>query len=268
YFRAFPDAFTLIFDRDAFLRLIWPVVVVITAAFTVSSWRFSRRVVPLILIGVWIALAGISHAERHHFYYMFAVGAFLAVLFWTAWRTRGHGARALASVIFVGTLIAAHPTAHLSSIDGVRIARGPLAPGWKQMWDIPRARYAVFPVADAEHVQELRKYVTEHLGPGDTFFDFTNLPILYFLLDRRAPIRQYEVPFYQSEVLQREVIARLDRDKGVRLAVMAFPGYGGIDLIPNEKRVPLVWSYLKAHFEPAFEEKGLIVWKRREARAE
>lgn len=58
------------------------------------------------------------------------------------------------------------------------------------------------------------------LRPGETFYDFVNAPILYFLFDLPCPIRQPEVPFYQSEEGQREVIARLESDPSVRAVLM------------------------------------------------
>ena len=100
------------------------------------------------------------------------------------------------------------------------------------------------------------------MKPNETFFDFANMPILYYLFDRRCPVRQPEVPFYESETLQREVIARLDGDPTVRAALVQFPnqGFVAIDGVPNAIRAPLVAQYLREHFAPAYASDGVVFW--------
>jgi hypothetical protein len=102
------------------------------------------------------------------------------------------------------------------------------------------------------------------LGPGETFYDFVNLPILYFLFDRSCPVRQYEVPFYESEEGQREVIARLESDHTVRAVLMSFGTFSGgpIDGVPNAERVPLVWEWIQKHFQPGYSRDGVVFWVR------
>jgi hypothetical protein len=106
--------------------------------------------------------------------------------------------------------------------------------------------------------------VQGQLRPGETFYDFANVAILYFLFDRSCPVRQYEVPFYESEEAQREVIARLERDRSVRAVLISFPPSGGmsIDNVPNAVRAPLVWRWVQQRFRPAYERDGVVFWLR------
>ena len=108
------------------------------------------------------------------------------------------------------------------------------------------------------------RYAQPRLAAGETFFDFSNHNLLYFLLDRDCPIRQPEVAFYESEPLQREVIARLDADRRVRFAIAAAGvDAASVDGIPNSTRAPLVWQYIQQHFTLDHEEAGLQFWYRK-----
>ncbi|HWW60418.1 MAG TPA: hypothetical protein VN181_03530, partial [Thermoanaerobaculia bacterium] len=104
-----------------------------------------------------------------------------------------------------------------------------------------------------------------NLKPDETFFDFTNRGLLYFLLDRDCPIRQYEVAFYETEEKQREVITRLQRDPRVVMAIVPAAGNDGtsVDDVANTLRAPLVWKYLQENFEPATREGDVVIWRRR-----
>jgi hypothetical protein len=102
------------------------------------------------------------------------------------------------------------------------------------------------------------------LAPDATYFDFSNVPALYYLTARRLPIRQIQVAQYEDERLQREVIAALERDRSVQLALVHFPYFSfTLDGVPNTTRAPLVAQYLQTHFAPAFERGGVVFWKRR-----
>ena len=102
------------------------------------------------------------------------------------------------------------------------------------------------------------------LRPGETFFDFANAPILYYLMERDCPIPWPEVPLYESQQSQREVIETLERNRKIRAVLTAFPGaFPDIDGIHNRNRAPLVWTYIEKNFQPAFSENGVEFWTRR-----
>jgi len=127
---------------------------------------------------------------------------------------------------------------------------------------LTRARGGWFEPDNARKLTAAQAFIDRALKPNETFFDFANMPILYYLFDRRCPVRQPEVPFYESETLQREVIARLDGDPTVRAALVQFPnqGFVAIDGVPNAIRAPLVAQYLREHFAPAYASDGVVFW--------
>lgn len=255
---AFPDVLVALLDRTVFPYLFW-CAVAIFAGVMLPRPR-SRRREPLLLVAVWIVLSAISYAERHHLYFSILAGVVVVAAILPLLRRRS----ALAIPAIVATLALANPTTHLGVLGWMRQSRGPLDAKWVEVPDLPRARGALFFAPDANVLASAQKYVSLSLAPGETFFDFTNSGILYFLLRRDSPIRWYEVAFYESEEAQREVIRTLESNRKVRaVLVPATPlGRFAIDGIPNADRAPLVWEYLRANFHPDFQEGEVVFWRR------
>jgi xanthosine utilization system XapX-like protein len=247
---AFPDALAALLDRDAFLYLFWCCTAIFVGV-TVTR-RASRRLEPLVLLGVFIVVTAISYAERHHLYF----GMLACVLLVSVARH---------PLAIAALIVLAAPTTHIGVIGHMREARGPLEPAWRELREIPRARGALVHEWDAAFITSARKYVELSLGPDDTFFDFTNSGILYFVLRRDCPIRHYEVAFYESEGAQRAVIAALESNPRVRAVLVPRHPTArfAVDGIPNAQRAPLVWQYVEQHFEPDFEEGDVVFWRRR-----
>ena len=100
------------------------------------------------------------------------------------------------------------------------------------------------------------------LAPGQTFFDYSNEPALYFLMNRTPPIRHGIVPFYEPEAKQREVIAALERIKPP-LAILSGGSFDAPDAISNRDRTPLVATYLDRAYEPVAKVAGRTLARRR-----
>lgn len=100
----------------------------------------------------------------------------------------------------------------------------------------------------AGELTELRSAVDEMVPAGKTFFDFGNEPALYFLLDRRAPIRYSSVPWYEGDERQQEVIAALEREKPPLAILSSGTPSDAFDSVGNRERVPLVAAYLDRHY--------------------
>ena len=110
---------------------------------------------------------------------------------------------------------------------------------------------AIVPCWQADEFETLRGLMDAALTPTETFFDFGNEPGLYFLLERRPPVRFPCAPAYETEAAQREVIAALDRERPpvAILASGAWPDT--FDGIATRDRAPLVAAYLDEHYEYA-----------------
>jgi len=194
-----------------------------------------------------------------------AIAALLAITLYALTCGRSRMAHATAGLLIVILLVTAQPTTHLAIAASLRRTHGPLDPDWRTL-DLPRAHGALFHARDARVAEIVQQYAASHLQPGETFFDFTNRGGLYFLLDRDCPIRQIEVAFYEPEERQRDVIARLERNRAIRFALIPPQNDSTyVDGVPNATRAPLVWAWLQQHFSPDHEEDGVVFWRRNDA---
>ncbi|MBV9494363.1 MAG: hypothetical protein JOZ54_08950 [Acidobacteria bacterium] len=245
--RGFPE----IVGGIASQRVVWIVLWFGIAAATAVALalRLPRRLAALLPLGVWTMAAGISYAERTNVYFL-PVAAVLVIGAANAMRRT----RWFAAVVVALVVIAA-PTSALRDFFDARKA----APPSPQIL----MHGALFDADNVAKIAAAEAFIDRSLKPGETWFDFANMPALYYLFDRNCPIRQYEIAFYEPEALQREVIARLERDQTVRAVLMQFPnlGYTSLD-IPNASRAPLVHAWLRAHFAPAYEREGVVFWVR------
>jgi hypothetical protein len=225
-----------------------------------ASARRRARYEALLTISVWMAIVAFSYAERQHFHFQTAVPPFLigGAMYAAARR------RWVIPVAVVLLLMIAQPTAHLARTASLRRATGPLDPKFSSvLYDPPRAGDALWPEGDAATITAAGTYINR-LAPDDTFFDFTNSGLLYFLFNRDCPIRQVEVAFYEREDLQRDVIARIERNPHVVAALVpSVPAYGSVDFVPNAVRAPLVWKYLQDHFRPDYQAGSVVFWRRK-----
>src|SRR5258706_15376765 len=115
-----------------------------------------------------------------------------------------------------------------------------------------RAGGALFVNEEATVFDSAQNYISPHLKPEETFVDFTNRGLLYYLVDRDCPLRQIEVAFYEPEARQREVIAAIERNPRIRAALVPPPDGDdtGADVVANPVRAPLGRRYRQEHFEP------------------
>ena len=251
-----PEALSRALDPEVYSYLIWSLIVVCLGAALTRRW--SRREQPLLVLAVWVMLAGISYAYRFNLYFGMIASVLLAAAIFLLVRRRS----ALAWVGIVAAIVLAQPTTHASVLGMNRAARGKPPADWVEIRDIPRARGALWHDRDAASIGKLRKYVALTLGPDETFFNFTETPIVHYVLRRDCPIREYESAFYQSEEKQREVIRILESNRKIR-AVLYREGAFSIDFIPPSQRAPLVHQYLVENFERDFEDGDVELWRRK-----
>lgn len=257
---AFPDVLAVLLNRDAFPYIFWCLAAIFAGV--MLTRRASRRIEPLVIVAVFIVATAISYAERHHLYFGMLAAVLVVALILHLVRRRHI---TMATLAIVATIALAGPTTHMGVIGWMRRGRGPMGPGFSELAHIPRARGAWIHESDAKVIESVRKYLALALRPDETFFDFTNSGLLYFVFNRDCPIREYEVAFYETEERQREVIRQLEANPKVRAALIPSNPHGRftIDGVPNAERAPLVWSYLQANFQPDFEEGDVVFWRRK-----
>ena len=258
FLRSFRGLVAAAGNPHSLLVLLWFVAVVSSAAMLA---RRRSRADATWIIGVWIAIAAVSFAQRHHQYYAFAVAPFvIASLMYVRRRDR----RAFVTLAIV-TGVLAMPLAHVFDLaTPLRTGAADRASADIPVSAVSRGEGAVAPPEISRAIGAADGFVKSRLKPGDTWFDFANAGALYYFLDRDAPIRHHQTVFYEQPAAQREVIATLERNRNIRAALVSFPGPGNaIDGISNRDRAPLVARYLDEHFRPAFDQNGVVFWIRR-----
>ncbi|HUJ13340.1 MAG TPA: hypothetical protein VL284_06055, partial [Thermoanaerobaculia bacterium] len=245
-----PDALGGLFVPRVVWIVLWALIAIGTAALFAAG---DRRGGPMIVAGSWVVLCAISFGERAHVVFMPV--AIAIVVAWIYALRRNRTAFAVAVLVFA---TACTPTQFLLRMHQRLTSIGPLDHALRSFDGV---------LMDGRnlHRMQIAASVVNPLSPGDTFFDFANMPGLYFVLDRRCPVRMYEVPFYETEELQREVIGELERNPHVKLALMQFTNRDDvwIDNVPNPIRAPLVFAWLRAHFRPLLARDGVAIWIRR-----
>jgi len=228
---------------NALMPLTWFIALIATCAALARSPFRARRSDGPWLIGVWMVVATASLIERGNTYYFVAGAPFLFVAIWTLRRY----ARTLAIVLMVVVVLLAEPFRHIIAV-------------------IPELRHTkqgpLFDPTVTTSIHAAQRFAST-LQPQDTFVDFSNSALIYTLVHRDCPLRQVEVANYQSDEGQSEVIQRIEKNPHVRAALIMFPGsIQNVDGIPNKERAPKVWAYLQKNFTPAFEQDGVVFWKR------
>lgn len=257
--RALPEIAAGLFATRTVWIVLWGTITIATSAALVLRLRH-RILEPLIVLGAWVMVSALSYAERTNVYF---TPVAIIVVVSAAQALRHKHAAFVAAVVVIIAMVA--PTARLLHDGSIRRQHG-ADPAFVRYNAAPRAAGVWMNIDNARKVAAAQAFVDHALAPSETFFDFANMPILYYLFDRRLPVRQYETPFYESDALQREVIARLERDHTVRAALMQFPNRGDlyIDGVPDAVRAPLVFAWLRAHFTPAYARDGVVFWMRRD----
>lgn len=213
------------------------------AAFARSPFR-AKRSDALWIIGIWIVVAAAGYVRRWNYHFNPAVTPFLVAGLWTLARH----ARTLATVLTVAAVLLAQPFAHIITV----------VPQLREN----RAPQPLFEPTTLASIDAAKRFAAT-LRPDETFVDFSNSALLYTFLNRDCPLRHVTVASYQSEEAQREVIRQIDKNRHVRAALISFPGsFQDVDGITNDRRAPLVWAYLQKNFTPAFDEDGVVFWKR------
>ena len=203
--------------------------------------------------------AVLGRADSFHYArYGMLAGVPAAWLLMRAWR----GSRA-GELLFLPALLLIlarlHPLAtlefELQALEGPgRLAeRAPVVPA-------PRSGGVRMDAEQAGALTWFRRFVDTRLRPDESFFDFNNSPALYYVTDRRPPIRYCSVAQYESAQRQQEVIAALEKSQPP-LAVLPSGPFEKFDGVSNAERAPEVFRYLQENYEPD-PEVSWVAWRK------
>ncbi|HEY2323182.1 MAG TPA: conjugal transfer protein TraD, partial [Thermoanaerobaculia bacterium] len=169
--RQFPEILTAVFDQRGMMYLGWIASMVIFAV--MLTRRGARRLEPLFVMAVFVLATGISYAERQHIYYHFILPGFIATAAYILFRRRSTAAR-LGGVALVAILVVlTNFTIHFAIDTYLRRTHAPTDPLWREV-GLPTGRLALFHEQDIEFIDTVQRWTASHLGPGDTFYDFTD----------------------------------------------------------------------------------------------
>jgi hypothetical protein len=240
--------------------------ILVASVWAARGSRFGRRVAPLMVVTVWYLAATLSVVSRSHSNYPLFLAPLGLVLACSWVRPAVGRIPGIALVATLLVLFAAFRPFDVFRNFAVRLGTIEIPRTYERLTAPPRVAGVLFRERDAR-VLELMSSLQRNgtLDPGSTWFDFANLPALYYVLGRDCPIRYYEVPFFQPAQRQREVIERLDTNRNVRVALVAARDSVeySVDGVPNERRAPLVYAYLESRFRPIMSEGNLEVWARK-----
>jgi len=84
---------------------------------------------------------------------------------------------------------------------------------------------------------------------GDAqFLDFSGERALYYLLQRKPPLRCPDINMLSSPPLFNEAIAELEARRPPYVIVRGTPGYDDYDGVPYRQRVPALASWIDANY--------------------
>jgi hypothetical protein len=247
-------------------------LIVLSAAAAVALLRSANGVFGGVDGPAWMSIVVAAAAMRgvlgradagHLAFYGVFAGLPAAWLLYRASRAQ-KGRVVLTGVVLLVLLLRLRPSSTLSlevgAVIGGANAREARA---KEGVLVPRSGGATVSAEQAAELAALRTYFDSMLGPKETFFDFGNEPGLYFLLNRRIPVRFTSVPCYESGEQQDEVIARLERERPPLAVLASGSGRDAFDGVSNRERAPRVAAYLDATYEPFGEIRGRKIGRRR-----
>ena len=113
------------------------------------------------------------------------------------------------------------------------------------------------PKPQADRVRAVVEFIQDNTEVGDYIYDFCSQPLYYFLTNRNNPTRYAFLHYASTPDQQRDVIADLEKHEP-QYVLFEDSEYGGIEF---KKRCYIIWPYIDANYEPAFEKDGFYILK-------
>lgn len=98
----------------------------------------------------------------------------------------------------------------------------------------------------------------ESFGPG-TILDFSNERALYYLMQRRPPVRCFDIPMLSNPDLLAEAMGQLNANPPVAVILGGDPNVATFDGVPNRDRVPDLAAWIDANYPRRYEIGRFIV---------
>ena len=117
--------------------------------------------------------------------------------------------------------------------------------------------------ASAAKIAALQQFFDAHLYLGDSVFDFSDSPTLFFVVLRLKPASRFvHVSLAIQEEAQREVVKDLDKSRPPYVIYHSTGGLNDWDGIPNEVRHYVIARYLNLHYVYDRTIEGSVIFRR------
>jgi hypothetical protein len=114
------------------------------------------------------------------------------------------------------------------------------------------------PPAQAQAVAELAGYLDGQVGSTETFFDFSNRPLLYFLVPRRPVVQSLLTVSLATWEQQLEAVRQLASAR-IKVVVCSGSADAPLGAVPPEVRQYAVSEYLLRQFTPLAVKSGCVL---------
>jgi hypothetical protein len=101
---------------------------------------------------------------------------------------------------------------------------------------------------NAADLAALNGFVESVAAPGATILDFSNERALYYLLQRKPPVRCFDIPMLSAPALRTEAMRQLDEHPPACVILKGIEALGSFDGVPNDVRVPELARWIDAHY--------------------
>jgi hypothetical protein len=101
---------------------------------------------------------------------------------------------------------------------------------------------------NAADLAALNGFVESVAAPGATILDFSNERALYYLLQRKPPVRCFDIPMLSAPALRAEAMRQLDEHPPACVVMKGIETIGSFDGVPNGVRVPELALWIDAHY--------------------
>ncbi|MEI8176361.1 MAG: hypothetical protein WCG78_05795, partial [Candidatus Omnitrophota bacterium] len=133
---------------------------------------------------------------------------------------------------------------------------------------LPGLGGAIVPPAQESTMSRVCDFIMKHTGPDDYIYAFPHEPQYYFFSRRRCPtLFTNALDAGIDPRYERAAIADIER-KNVTYAIFVSDSYSVMDnaMIPNEKRIPLIYAFFQERYAPVNVIDGTVIMKKREVR--
>ena len=101
---------------------------------------------------------------------------------------------------------------------------------------------------NAADLAALNGFVESVAAPGATILDFSNERALYYLLQRKPPVRCFDIAMLSAPALRAEAMRQLDEHPPACVILKGIEALGSFDGVPNDVRVPELARWIDAHY--------------------